>query len=95
MWRSILVPGDRGSEGGTVLADEEYKGSCRITLEKCESCCAVTCGIYGAMVHTAFADGESCLAMYEEMKRDLQEFLDTETSREEELAFYESFCNKY
>ena len=36
-----------GSEGGTIIADEEYKESCRITLERCERYDAITCGVYG------------------------------------------------
>ena len=46
MWISIHKPGAIGSEGGNVLADEEYKDSCRITLEKCERYYAITCGVY-------------------------------------------------
>ncbi len=56
MWKNLYVAKAIGSEGGLIIADEEYKGSCRITLEKCEPYYAVTCGVYGAMVHTAFVD---------------------------------------
>ena len=90
-----MIPGTAGSEGGTVIADEEYNGGCRITLEKCGEHYAITCGIYGAMVHTAYADGESFRAKYAEMKRDLQEFMDAGTTPEEEFAFYERFCERY
>ena len=36
MWNDIYKPDSIGSEGGTIIADEEYKESCRITLERCE-----------------------------------------------------------
>ena len=36
MWNKLVFkPGETGSENGTILKDEEYKESCRITLEKC------------------------------------------------------------
>ena len=50
MWIRLSATGTAGSEGGVVIADEEYKNSCRITLEKCEKYYAITCGVYGAMV---------------------------------------------
>ena len=34
MWNDIYKPDSIGSEGGTIIADEEYKESCRITLER-------------------------------------------------------------
>lgn len=42
MWRSLYIADTKGSEGGIIIADEEYKNSCRITLEKCEKFYAVT-----------------------------------------------------
>ena len=56
MWKNLYMAGNVGSEGGEILSDEEYKNACRITLEKCEKYYAITCGVYGAMVHTAFSD---------------------------------------
>ncbi|MDE6732246.1 MAG: hypothetical protein K2J77_05150 [Oscillospiraceae bacterium] len=95
MWKSLYIADTRGSEGGIIIADEEYKNSCRITLEKCEKLYAVTCGVYGAMVHTAFSDPENYQALYDEMKKELQEFIDTETTEKEELDFYDYFCSKF
>ena len=46
MWDDIYKPNSIGSEGGTIIADEEYKESCRITLERCERYDAITCGVY-------------------------------------------------
>ena len=42
MWNSVLIPGETGSENGIIIADEEYKNVCRITLEKCERYYAIT-----------------------------------------------------
>ena len=95
MWENLYVSGAIGSEGGTILADEEYKNTCRITLEKCERYCAITCGVYGAMVHTAFADFDNGYEKYNEMKQILQTFIDIDTTLDEELKFYEEFTEKF
>ncbi|MBR6578937.1 MAG: hypothetical protein IKK74_08335 [Clostridia bacterium] len=95
MWKDLYIPGKIGSENGEILLDEEYKGACRITLEKCPKYYAITCGVYGAMVHTAFADDSHCQEIYDAMKNDLQEFIDKDTTYDEELAFYEEFTTKY
>ncbi|GLS21289.1 hypothetical protein GCM10007874_43060 [Labrys miyagiensis] len=49
-----------GSEGGTILRDEEHSVGARITLEQCKySPFAITCGLYGNMVHTIFVGTEN------------------------------------
>lgn len=66
--------GDTGSEGGTILLDEEYEGGARITLEKngITAPYSITCGIYGWMVHTRFFSGEGeARAEYDLMKKAL------------------------
>lgn len=78
-----------------MFSDEEYKKSCRITLEKCQNYYAITCGVYGAMVHTTFADYDHYQSLYDEMKKELQKFIDTDTNEDEELEFYDYFCNKF
>ena len=95
MWKSLYTADMEGSEGGIITADEEYKETCRITLEKCEKFYAITCGVYGAMVHTFFSDTENYQALYDEMKKELQEFMDAETTEKEELDFYDHFCSKF
>lgn len=95
MWKSIYEEGKTGSENGLIIIDEEYKGSCRITLEKCERYYAITCGIYGGMVHTALVNEDRYKEMYENMKQDLQEFIEKKTSYDEEIQFYENFASKY
>lgn len=65
-----------GSEGGVVLADEEDDaGGARITLERGASLApfAITCGVYGWMVHTRFfGGGDDARAAYEAMKPELE-----------------------
>jgi hypothetical protein len=47
--------GEDGSEGGVILRDDEYRGDARITLERTgQAAFAITCGVYGWMVHTRF-----------------------------------------
>jgi hypothetical protein len=54
--------GRTGSEGGLITLDEEHSGGARITVERgcLRAPFAITCGIYGWLVHTRFlADEES------------------------------------
>lgn len=95
-WKDIKVEGELGSEGGLIIYDEEYKESCRITLEKLPDRYAITCGIYGAFCHTAYCGlSDDKNQKHNRMKRDLREFIDRKTTPEEELRFYEDFANKY
>jgi hypothetical protein len=71
--------GSRGSEGGTVIRDEEHADGARITLE-CDTIhqvpFAITCGIYSWMVHTRFfADEPTALNAFDEMKRSISSIL--------------------
>lgn len=93
---SILNSGVVSPEGGVVLDDEEYKGQCRITRERCEKYDAITCGVYGGMVHTAFSDQEDSLDLLERMKADLKQFIDADIEDfDDELAFFEKFVDTY
>lgn len=91
--------GTSGSEDGNILADEEYKDLCHITLEKCKRHDAVTCGIYGAMMHTAFCDTGAGHEMYASMKHELEHFceqvLNGEISDDQQSDFFEYFTRKY
>jgi hypothetical protein len=53
--------GTLGSEGGTILADDEIVCAARISLERdCRSApFAITCGIYFLMFHTHFCGDEA------------------------------------
>lgn len=96
MWINLpFNPGEKGSENGTILKDEEYKRSCRITLEKCPCYYGITCGVYGSMVHTAFAGESDYEAKYEAMKRELSDFIDRDMNEDEAIDFYEYFTMKY
>ena len=95
MWKDIYKPNSIGSEGGTIIADEEYKESCRITLERCERYDAITCGVYGCMMHTAFCDKSHSQEVFDNMKKDLEEFIDKDTTADEEGIFYEEFTGRY
>ena len=96
MWIDLpFHPGEKGSENGIILKDEEYKRSCRITLEKCPCYYGITCGVYGSMVHTAFAGESDDLAKYEAMKKELGDFIDRDVNEDEASDFYEYFTVKY
>jgi hypothetical protein len=70
--------GTVGSESGIILADDEHIQGARITLEQCSyTPFAITCGIYGWMVHTAFASSkkeaqEQFISMKEELEKILR-----------------------
>jgi hypothetical protein len=69
----------RGSEGGLIVRDEEHALGARVTLEKeCEAApFAITCGIYGWMMHTCFLSEEGEAGeQHEDMKRAIGELLE-------------------
>lgn len=97
MWETInngLTVGERGYENGTILRDETYRDSCQITLKKCHSYYAITC-VCSFLIHTAFFDDEAAGQRYEEMKRDLEGFIDVENPDKDTEMFCEYFTNKY
>jgi len=57
-----LTLGQVGSEGGTIVRDEDHVDGARITLEEgpgyTRAQFTITCGVYGWMVHTRFFDKE-------------------------------------
>lgn len=64
---------ESGSHGGMILRDEEVDASARITLEQSGSRAAITCGVYGWMVHTRFfAERGTADRELKKMKGDLQ-----------------------
>lgn len=96
MWTPLAItPSDTGTENGIILKDEEYKQSCRVTLEQCPKYYAITCGVYGGMVHTVFCSKKTFEDTYLEIKKDLANFIDTDTCMTEECAFYDYFTDKY
>jgi hypothetical protein len=95
MWESIYVCCSTGGEGGIILQDEEYKELCNMTLEECAGYHAITCNIYGSMTHTVYCVSGDPESLYEAMKKDVQEFIDSNPSEDEESNFYEKFMKKY
>lgn len=90
-----------GSENGDIILDEEHSDGARITLEKDGyHPWAITCGIYGTMVHTAFASTESeALKKYATMKSEISKFLnrieDSEITEEVAIGITESWCETF
>ena len=73
--------GQSGSEGGVVVRDEEHSLEARITLERETRSApfAITCGIYGCMLHTRFFSLEDeARLQYDSMKAALSALLATE-----------------
>ncbi|MGA2753523.1 MAG: hypothetical protein ABSE53_07120 [Terracidiphilus sp.] len=71
--------GETGSEEGIVVRDEEHSLGARITLEREARIApfAITCGIYGWMMHTRFFGTEAeAEAQYDLMKTSLSELLE-------------------
>ncbi|MBN8734098.1 MAG: hypothetical protein J0L64_26410 [Acidobacteria bacterium] len=78
MWRVCEFGEATGSEGGTIIRDEEHVHGARITLESATPSApfTITCGIYGWMVHTRFFGNEfEAAADYEAMKQGLEDIL--------------------
>lgn len=69
---------NEGSEFGLLIADEEFAGSARISIERTERVPFVlTCAVYGTMLHTRYFDSEAdARAAYEQMKMGLATIVD-------------------
>ncbi len=68
-----------GSEDGIVVHDEEHVLGARITLERAASVApfAITCGIYGWMMHTRYFSSEAeAQLQYDLMKNSLSALLE-------------------
>jgi hypothetical protein len=73
--------GQKVSEEGVILRDEEHPREARITLERDGKVApfAITCGIYGCMMHTRFFGQEDeASEQYDRMKDALAALLATE-----------------
>ena len=95
MWEDGDLLRREGGEGGQVLKDEICTKGCRVTLEKCPTYYAITCGVFGTFCHTTFCSEQENLALYEQIKDELQAFMDKETTMGAEIAFYKMFSEKY
>ena len=96
MWDKVengTIIGQKDSENGCIIADEEYKKSCRITLEINGEIApySITCGIYGLMCHTIFAENEKeGIYKYNAIKEELEIFIDSDN--EDEIG---EWCNQF
>ena len=96
MWDTVeggKTIGKNGSENGCIIADEEYRNSCRIKLERDVATApySITCGIYGMMCHTTFAKDEvEGKNKYREMKEEIQAFIDSDDTGE-----YGQWCEQF
>ena len=99
--------GTEGSESGTVLRDEEHDGGARITLERGgrSGPYAITCGIYGTMVHTRqYGSERQAARAFEDMKQRLDRIMqaipaigdpDVETKHEIASNMITAFIDEY
>ncbi len=95
--------GQEGSERGFTIRDEEHPLGARITLEKNTQSApfAITCGIYGCMVHTRFlGDEHSAISEYDAMRLSLSTLLqktDEAGDRDEQILLdgVAGFVNDY
>lgn len=97
-WLPYESGSEKDSEDGWIVEDEEIPGICRITLgEGGHTPYAITCGVYGLMVHTAFAGAyDEAMGKYEGMKHDLEEcarILDDESFETD--TWCDKFTNKW
>jgi hypothetical protein len=70
--------GQKGTASGETLRDEEHALGARITLEQNTNIApfAITCAIYGWMVHTRFFGAEDeAMAEYDKMKSAISEII--------------------
>jgi hypothetical protein len=70
--------GQRGSENGIIISDAEHVDGARITLERDGGIVpfAITCGIYGWMVHTRYFSNEvEAQQEFDRMQMSLDEIL--------------------
>jgi hypothetical protein len=80
MWRQFNKGqsiGERGSESGIIIRDEEHDDGARVTLERGgHNPFSITCGIYGWMVHTAFfASEHDAQKTFEQMELEIENIL--------------------
>ncbi|MGO9774000.1 MAG: hypothetical protein ACLPSW_31505 [Roseiarcus sp.] len=81
-WRAFddgRTIGEHGSEQGVILRDDEHDDGARITLERDGRIApfAITCGVYGWMLHTRFFSHEAeADRAFEEMRAALGRIVD-------------------
>lgn len=94
LWQAFdggVTLGQKGSESGVLVRDEEHPLGARISLERGAASApfAITCGIYGCMMHTRFfsREDEAC-EQYDAMKISLAALLEGEDESEDGRAAF-------
>ena len=94
--------GQIGSEEGVIIKDEELKSAARITLESHarQIPFAITCGIYGRLLHTHYVDKEDvAMKDYKNMKLEIEKIVQLfeldESSREQIPFLLDDFIHKF
>ncbi len=70
--------GQKGSEDGIILRDEEHTDLARVTLERDGTTApfAITCGVYGWLVHTIFLRDQTIgQETFEKVKVELEKII--------------------
>ena len=95
-WTDKYAPGTAGPEGGKILTDREYGGSARVTLEKLhDGVEAVTCGIYGFMVHTVYREAGAGQNARLRIEKEIQELIDADLDSDAFLRRIDKFCSDF
>jgi hypothetical protein len=105
MWHAFddgKTLGQKGSEKGETIRDEEHDLGARITLERNAEVApfAITCGIYGLMVHTRFFETEDeaiaeCHKMKASLSEIVQQFSDPGFNELQAIEAMEAFIKTY
>lgn len=91
--------GKLGSEGGTVILEDRHSDGALITLEmRCRDCIpfAITCGVFGLMVHTcSFLWEDEARRSYAEMKDAVSTMLARLLSDPEDTDLAADLCAEF
>ena len=101
MWSEIdngETIGTIGSENGEIIKDEEHSKGARLTIEKGGDIApyTLTSGIYGCFFHTTHLSNiKEGISEFEAMKAEISEFVNKETSTDEEHDWILAFVGRH
>ena len=90
--------GQTGSESGVIVQDSEHPLGAKITLESASRIApyAITCGIYGSMVHTCFfATEQEASQQFLLMASSLDAILQTTESDDDLIGSISNFVEQF
>jgi hypothetical protein len=90
--------GKVGSERGSIILDEEHPKGARITIERDGNTApfAITCGVYGWMVHTRFFATEAeARSECGSMKTALDELIDLLEQSADDMDVAGASCSRF